>query len=105
MKRLSTVLGVLGGIAAVIWAMRDRFISVALSREPQPPSFRAPPAEEDPAVDTIDVIGPVYAKRLTASGSGTVSRPAQASPDSVAEAAGVSSARARSWIDQACERV
>lgn len=105
MKRLAKVLGVLGGIAAVIWAMRDRFISVAISREPQPPSFRVPPAEEDPAVDTIDGIGPVFAKRLADAGIGTVSRLAQASPDSVAEAAGVSSARARSWIDQASERV
>ncbi len=33
-------MAIIGGIAAIIWAMRDRFVSVAISREPQPPSFR-----------------------------------------------------------------
>ena len=101
MKRLAKILGVLGGLAAIVWAMRDRFISVAISREPQPPAFRVPSAQTEMAVDTIDGIGPVFAKRLTAAGIGTVARLADASPDAVAEAAGVSAARARAWIDQA----
>lgn len=105
MKRLAKLLGILGGIAAIVWAVRDRFISVAISREPEPPSFRVPAPETDPAVDSLDGIGPVFAKRLADAGIGTVSRLAQASPDAVAEAAGVSSARARSWIDQASGRV
>ncbi|MFO7300057.1 MAG: helix-hairpin-helix domain-containing protein [Actinomycetes bacterium] len=105
MKRLAKIFGAIAGIAAVIWAMRDRFISVAISREPQPPSFRVPaPAEEAP-VDVIDGIGPVFARRLSEAGIPTVSRLAQASPDAVAEAAGVSAARARSWIEQASGRV
>ena len=104
MKRLAKILGVLGGLVAIVWAMRDRFISVAISREPEPPAFRSPPPDTDPAVDTIDGIGPVFAKRLTAAGIPTVARLAEASPDTVAEAAGVSAARARSWIDQASGR-
>lgn len=101
MKRLAKIVGIVGGLVAIVWAMRDRFISVAISREPQPPAFRAPPVETDLEVETIDGIGPVFAKRLSAAGIGTVSRLAAASPDTVAEAAGVSAARARSWIDQA----
>jgi predicted flap endonuclease-1-like 5' DNA nuclease len=97
MKRLAKIFGAIAGIAAVIWAMRDRFISVAISREPAP-------AEEAP-VDVIDGIGPVFARRLSEAGIPTVSRLAQASPDAVAEAAGVSAARARSWIEQASGRV
>jgi predicted flap endonuclease-1-like 5' DNA nuclease len=104
MKRLTKILGIIGGLAAIVWAIRDRFISVAISREPEPPSFRAPETSSDGPVDTIDGIGPTFAKRLGAAGIGTVSRLAGASPDSVAEAAGVSAARARAWIEQAATR-
>jgi predicted flap endonuclease-1-like 5' DNA nuclease len=99
MRRVTKVIGLIGGIAAVIWAMRDRFISVATSREPEPPSFRS----ESPAVtvDKLDGIGPVFAQRLTDAGLGTVDALAAASPDRVAEAASVSAARARTWIELA----
>lgn len=99
MKRLAKVIGLIGGAVALVWAMRDRFISVATSREPDPPAFRAePPAS---TVDSIDGIGPVFAERLTNAGLGTVGALAGASPDRVAEAASVSTARARTWIDLA----
>ena len=99
MKQVFKVIGFVGGALAVIWAMRDRFISVATSREPEPPAFRTgpPPAQ----VDSIDGIGPVFAERLSKAGLGSVSDLAAASPDLVAEAAGVSAARARTWIDLA----
>lgn len=100
MKRIAKIIGFVGGAAAVIWAMRDRFISVATSREPEPPAFRSgppPPAR----VDTIDGIGPVFAERLDKAGISTVDALAQSSPDRVAEAAGVSAARARTWIELA----
>jgi predicted flap endonuclease-1-like 5' DNA nuclease len=80
--------------------MRDRFISVATSREPIPPSFRTEPPPKPP-VDAIEGIGPVFADRLTKAGLSTVEALAEASPDRVAEAAGVSAARARNWIDLA----
>jgi predicted flap endonuclease-1-like 5' DNA nuclease len=99
MKRLAKIIGLVGGAVAVIWAMRDRFISVATSREPEPPAFRYEPTVAK--VDTIDGIGPIFAQRLTAAGLGTVDALADANPDLVAEAAGVSAARARNWIDLA----
>ena len=101
--RLAKVIGVLGGVAAVVWAMRDRFISVATSREPEPPTFRAttPNGSTRSGLGAIDGIGPVFAGRLIAAGLDNVESLAKASPDSVAEAAGVSGARARAWIDQA----
>ena len=40
MKRVAKIIGLVGGVAAVVWAMRDRFISVATSREPEPPTIR-----------------------------------------------------------------
>lgn len=102
LKKVAKVLGLIGGAAAVIWAMRDRLISVATSREPQPPTFRtAASATAVPQVDEVDGIGPVFAKRLVEAGIKDLPTLAQASPDSVAEAAGVSAGRARDWIDQA----
>jgi predicted flap endonuclease-1-like 5' DNA nuclease len=103
MKKLAKVIGLIGGAIAVVWAMRDRFISVATSREPQPPIFRSEAGGSEP-VEVIDGIGPVFAQRLGEAGIGDVHSLAGASPDRVAEAAGVSAARARNWIDLASQR-
>lgn len=100
MKRLAKVVGLIGGAIAVVWAMRDRFISVATSREPNPPQFRTD-ASSSPPVDSIEGIGPVFAQRLTDAGISDVEALAAASPDQVAEAASVSAARARTWIELA----
>ena len=101
LKNLAKAIGLVGGAAAVLWAMRDRFVSVATSREPEPPTFRTPKADAGQAIDVIDGIGPVFATRLTDAGIEFVATLADASPDTVAEAAGVSGARARSWIERA----
>ena len=91
MKRFARILGILGGIGAIIWAMRDRFISLTVPREPEPPEFRSPPppvqvaeASPDPVppaeataepddLTEVNGIGPVYAKRLTEAGITTFS--------------------------------
>lgn len=102
MKTLAKVVGVVGAAAALVWAMRDRFISVAASREPEPPVLRtAAPVVTASGIDAIDGIGPVFASRLKLAGIDDVSKLASATPDTIAEAAGVSGARARTWIEQA----
>jgi predicted flap endonuclease-1-like 5' DNA nuclease len=102
MKRLAKIVGIVAGAAALVWAMRDRFISVATSREPEPPTFRTgAPSTVSPDIDVIDGIGPVFAVRLKSAGIDNAAKLAAASPDRVAEAASVSAARARSWIEQA----
>jgi predicted flap endonuclease-1-like 5' DNA nuclease len=103
MRRIAKIVGLVGAGIAIVWAMRDRFISVATSREPEPPMFRTVP-EAAPSVTSIDGIGPVFAKWLAAVGLADVEALAVASPDRVAEAAGVSAARARQWIDTAANR-
>lgn len=100
-RKVLKLIGLIGAVAALAWAMRDRFISVAISREPEPPSFRETARVIHPPVDVLLGIGKVYAQRLAKAGIGDVGALAAASPDSVAEAAGISSARARDWIDQA----
>ena len=102
MKRLAKVIGIVGGAVALVWAMRDRFISVAASREPEPPVLRTTmPAPTTAGIDAIDGIGPVFAGRLKAAGIDDVSKMAASTVDTIAEAAGVSGARARTWIEQA----
>lgn len=101
MKRLAKVIGFVGGAVAVVWAMRDRFISLTTSREPDPPAFKAAQSSTSAKVDAIDGIGPTYAGRLTRAGLGTVAALAAANPDVVAEAAGVSTTRAKNWIELA----
>jgi predicted flap endonuclease-1-like 5' DNA nuclease len=102
MKRATKIVGIVAGAFAIVWAMRDRFISVAASREPEPPVFRStPPQAAEAAIDAVDGIGPVLAGRLKSAGIDDVAKLAASSPDAVAEAAGVSGARARAWIEQA----
>jgi hypothetical protein len=40
MKRLHRALAVIGGLAGIAWAMRDRLISIDATREEKPPTFR-----------------------------------------------------------------
>lgn len=102
MKKVAKIVGILSGAVAVLWAVRDRFISVAVSREPVAPAFRpVMPKEPEPGIDAVDGIGPVFATRLKGAGLTDLADLAAASPDTVAEAAGVSAARARSWIERA----
>lgn len=42
MKRLLRSIAVIGGLAGVVWAMRERLISIPAAREPEPPEFRVP---------------------------------------------------------------
>lgn len=97
----------IGGIGAVLWAMRERLISVAISREPVPPAFRPPdneqpgPAEPSGSITDVTGIGPVYATRLGEIGINTSTDLAKADAPRVAEAAQVTRARAEEWIASA----
>ena len=99
LKKLTKAVALVVAVSAVLWAMRDRFISIATSSEPVQPTFRT--QTDRPPVETVDGIGPVFAQRLTSAGIADVDQLAAASPDSVAEAASVSVARAKTWIDKA----
>lgn len=97
------LVGILGGLGALAWTMRDRFISLAVPREPQPPTFRVVPSLQDAGEDLtlISGIGPVYAARLRNAGFTTLALVAAADPERLGEAAGVPTARAEPWVAQA----
>lgn len=124
MKRLARLLSFAAAVAALIWAMRDRFISVALPREPQPPAFRHPDEhpqvphrphqdhrdpgmEAAPVLDDLELIngiGPVYSSKLAEIGITTFSGLAAASAAEVVGKLGIAESRVVDWIDQAKAR-
>ena len=109
MKKTLRFIGVLAGLGTVIWVMRDRFISLALPREPQPPAFRvaphAPPAEPGSSqkddLTIIKGIGPVYAARLEDAGIISLAGLAAAEAEAVATTIDVAAGRVSDWIAEA----
>lgn len=112
MRRLARVVSILAGIGAVIWAMRERFISIAAPREPEPPSFRVVTAPSEPPrppnpddLTEVNGIGPVFNRKLMEGGVSTFAELAGADPERVAELTGVTESRAKDWIEQASSHV
>ena len=125
MKRVARILSFVAGVAALVWAMRDRFISLALPREPQPPAFRHPedhpnvphrphqPAHlpTDVAVAEADDlkeikgIGPVFAGGLAEMGITTFGALSNSSAAEVAAKLDTAQSRVADWIEQASRRL
>lgn len=108
MKRIGRMVGLVGGAAAVLWAMRDRLVSIAAPAEPEPPRFRVvPPPADVPKPTTGDDltkvvgIGPVFASRLRAEGIVSYADLIAASDDRLAEIIGVPTSRVEGWRAQA----
>ncbi|MFW2339308.1 MAG: hypothetical protein ACN4GK_04600 [Acidimicrobiia bacterium] len=127
MKRIVRILSFAAGVAALIWAMRDRFISLALPREPQPPAFRHPedhpnvphrphqPPHFQPEVPTTDNkpddlqeikgIGPVFAAGLADMGITTFGDLSESKVADVAAKLETAESRVADWIGQASQRL
>jgi len=109
--KAARVIGIVGGLGAVAWAMRDRFVTLALIREPEHPTFTLPPeipesAPTDPDdLTTVAGIGPVFARRLMEAGIATYENLAGATPARVAGIVNVTEARAGKWIEAAARLV
>lgn len=105
--KVARAVGILGGIGAIGWAMRERFVTLTLTREPEPPTFTLPPdADDELATDPDDLteingIGPVFARRLMEAGVATFGQLATAELANVVAATNVPNARANRWIEQA----
>lgn len=101
MKRFARILGIIAGIGAIAWAMRDRFISLAVPRETEPPAFRSEPPRSTPSsrpadpqtsepddLTQINGIGPVFAGRLVEAGMTSFQQVASSSEETLAEVLG-----------------
>lgn len=104
MKRLFKLTGFLAGLGAAVWLMRDRLISLALPKEPEPPTFRVPPATEPEDLTVIKGIGTVFAGKLEEHGITTLRALANANPSIIASQLDTSEARVEPWIAEARRR-
>lgn len=108
-NKIGKFLGFVGGALAVIWAMRDRLVSIAAPQDPEPPRFRvvpptpAPPAEDD--LTAINGIGPVFAGRLRDAGITSFADISTAGSSRLAEVTGASESRAAEWTAAAAALV
>ncbi|MDX1448792.1 MAG: DUF4332 domain-containing protein [Acidimicrobiia bacterium] len=109
MNKLGKILGLVGGAIAVLWAMRDRLVSIAAPQDPEPPRFRVVPPSAPAVVDddltSIPGVGPVYAGRLRDAGITTFAEVATAGPQRLAEVTGAAESRTGEWVAAASARV
>ncbi|HSJ71189.1 MAG TPA: helix-hairpin-helix domain-containing protein [Acidimicrobiia bacterium] len=105
-KNLIRIAGVVAGLGAAVWAMRDRLLPAPEVPEGPPPRFReAPPRDASPAdpedLTVIKGIGPVTARKLADAGIVTFRGLSSADASTVVSAAGTNEAAAKAWIDAA----
>ena len=106
-KNLIRFAGVVAGLAAAAWAMRDRLLPSPEIHDEPPPRFRdAPPPTPAAADDREDLtaikgVGPVMSGRLIDAGITSVTAVAEADQAALAEAIGVTEATAARWIASA----
>jgi hypothetical protein len=118
-KNILRIGGVIAGLGAAVWALRDKLLPAPEIPDGPPPRFRtgtgasagsassAPPAGKQsdttdaPDLTVVKGIGPVYADRLEEAGITTFAELASADVDAVCEAAKVSKSTATSWMEQA----
>lgn len=119
MKRLARAFGLLGGIGAIIYVLRDRLISVTAPREPEPPRFQPiPPQHETPGgpdstaprtvtsetQDDLTVIlgiGPTYAARLADAGVTGFADLASRTAGELADEIDIAETKVAEWIREA----
>lgn len=107
-NKIGRVIGFVGGALAILWAMRDRLVSIAAPQDPEPPRFRVVPPSSPPAPDDlteITGIGPVFAGRLRDAGIRTFADVSSADASRLATITGASESRVARWIEAASAQV
>ena len=103
LKQFLRVGGVVIGLGAAVWALRDKLLPAPSIPDEPPPRFRTNVPSPVVGDDLTEVkgIGPVYAERLVDAGITSFAELANADVAAVAGAAGVSESTAGSWLEQA----
>ena len=107
LKTFLRIAGVIVGLGAAAWALRERLMPAPAVPEGPPPKFRT--SSTTPSAGTDDLtavkgIGPVYAERLVAAGIDSFAALASAGAEAAGAAAGVSANTADKWVRAAGEQ-
>ncbi|MCY4370473.1 MAG: hypothetical protein OXF41_13930 [bacterium] len=108
MKRFIRFFAFVGGIGAVGWLIRHRFVGMTLNREPQTPEPAPEPASDaPPSTDLVHALGvPAEdAARLRSVGITTVTQLAIADAKDLAEKTGLDEGQLTLWMEQAAALV
>ena len=100
-KQFLRVGGVVVGLGAAVWALRDKLLPAPEIPDGPPPRFRTVPPSPNAADDLTEVKG--VAQRLVDAGITSFAMLANADVAAVAGAANVSESQAASWIGQAAK--
>jgi predicted flap endonuclease-1-like 5' DNA nuclease len=101
MKNAIRVAGVIAGLGAAVWALRDRIMPEPSVPSANPPSFRTRGTATADDLTRIKGIGPAFAGRLVDAGITTFAGLSEQDPESLAETANTTEAAAKRWIDDA----
>ena len=103
LKQVLRIGGVIVGLGAAVWALRDKLLPAPEIPDGPPPRFRTGDTSTASSGDltTVKGIGPVYAERLIEAGIASFSDLVSADAATVSDAAGVSESTAASWMEQA----
>jgi len=111
-RNLIRVAGVVVGLGAAVWALRDRLLPAPEVHSEPPPRFRTIETSTDVSdtsetddLTAIKGIGPVTAARLAENNIHSFKAITDMTPESLADAAGTSSEAAGAWIDSAASLV
>jgi predicted flap endonuclease-1-like 5' DNA nuclease len=109
-RNLIRFTGVIVGLGAAVWALRDRLLPAPEIHDEPPPRFReaatrtvsAATAEAiESSLTDIKGVGPVTADKLIRAGFTDISKVAGAKPAVLADAVGTSESVADKWITSA----
>ena len=100
LKQVLRIGGVVIGLGAAVWALRDKLLPAPQIPDGPPPRFRTAETSGDD-LTAVKGIGPVYAERLVEADITSFAALADGGAAAVSEAAGVSESTAASWMEQA----
>jgi predicted flap endonuclease-1-like 5' DNA nuclease len=106
LKTFLRIAGVIVGLGAAAWALRERLLPAPAVPEGPPPKFRTSPTKPSAGPDDLTAvkgIGPVYAERLVAAGIDSFAGLTSAGAEAAGAAAGVSADTAEKWVKAAAE--
>ena len=104
MKRLLKFFAFLGGLGAIGWLVRNRFVSMTLNREPEIPE-PAPEPVADPVPESdlarIPGLSPASIELLHEAGVDSLAQLAEADVADIASRAGLEEALVTAWKEHA----